>query len=154
MSQKKSNSQKKARAQRAQRLRQRRESQSEASAGDRYRQGFATDTGVPIGWFAFYGTNCLCDMDALVIAGSREAVRARAENSGSAPWQFRSTTFGEILQGIDKGGAYAFDDAAYARFAPLAIRLGLPVPPPLPIEAPPGCDPEDHLIHIYPSSAM
>ena len=52
------------------------------------------------------------------------------------------------------GGVYTFDDEAYARFAPLAIRIGLPVPPPLPIEPPPGCDPEDHLVHIYPFSAM
>jgi hypothetical protein len=154
MSQNKSNSQKKARAQRARRLRQRLADQGQAAAaGDRGSDG-AKVAKVKIGWFALYGSNCLCDGDSLIIAGSQEAIRNRANKSDQsqfgAAWQFRSTTFGEIKQGFDKGGAYAFDDEAYARFAPLAIEFGLPVPPPLPIEPPPGCDPEDHLVHIYP----
>ena len=116
----------------------------------------ATDAKIQVGWFAYYGTNglCLCDGDALVIAGSQEAIRKRAEKSAAAYWQFHSTTIGEIVQGMASGGVYAFDDGANSRFAPLAIDLGLPVPPPIPIEPPAGCDPLDHLVHIYPFSAI
>ncbi len=66
----------------------------------------------------------------------------------SALWQHRSTTFGEIAEGMRRSGAYAFDDAAYEVFYPLAARNGLPVPPPMPVEPPPGCSAEDHLVHI------
>ena len=48
--------------------------------------------------------------------------------AGRAPigrWKIRSTTFGEIWQGIRLGGAYAFDEAAYQKFLPLAQRKGL-----------------------------
>jgi len=39
----------------------------------------------------------------------------------------RKTRFGEIVQGLLAGGAYAFDQEAYSRFVPLARDLGLPV---------------------------
>jgi hypothetical protein len=159
MSRKKSNSQKQARAQRARRLRQHRANLAfdpdfDPELDRFVRHWAATEGKIAIGWAALYGKYVLCDMDALIIAGSEEAIRRRAEQSGAADWQFYLATCGEILMGLHNKMGYAFDEEAYARFAPLAIRLGLPVPPPLPIEAPPGCDPEDHLVHIYPFSAM
>ena len=95
MSRKKSNSQKQARAIRARRLRRANQSQASSKQGECHdshglgsfaRHLAATDGKVRIGWFAFYGTNCLCDMDALVIAGSQKAIRNRAQRSGAADW--------------------------------------------------------------------
>jgi hypothetical protein len=39
----------------------------------------------------------------------------------------RKTRFGEIIQGMRLGGAYAFDAEAYGRFFPLAREISLPV---------------------------
>jgi hypothetical protein len=37
----------------------------------------------------------------------------------------RKTRFGEILDGVSVGAAYAFDEQAYSRFLPLARAAGL-----------------------------
>jgi len=85
-----------------------------------------------IGVFAYRArTEVVCtDVDACVIAGSEEAMRRHFEevHSRSADeLTIRKTRFGEIVQGLLAGGAYAFDQEAYTRFFPLARDLGIPV---------------------------
>ncbi len=41
----------------------------------------------------------------------------------------KKTRFGEISNGLELGGAYAFDEEAYNRFYPLANNAGLSVSP-------------------------
>jgi hypothetical protein len=36
----------------------------------------------------------------------------------------KKTRFGEIILGLNRGGAYAFDEESYNRFYPLANRIG------------------------------
>ncbi len=50
-------------------------------------------------------------------AGSRERTR------------IKKTRFGEILNGLELGAAYAFDKESYSRFQPLAKKAGVPVSP-------------------------
>jgi len=44
-----------------------------------------------------------------------------------SPMRVVCTDFGEIMQGLELGAAYAFDKESYARFYPLALEAGLPV---------------------------
>jgi hypothetical protein len=85
-----------------------------------------------IGYFAQFGPmDVACtDGDACVIAGSRQAmehylVEADPRRAGGAV--IRKTRFKEIRQGLELGGAYAFDERSYEQFFPLARRIGLPV---------------------------
>jgi len=39
----------------------------------------------------------------------------------------KKTRFGEIVRGLQLGGAYAFDEESYSRFYPLAKQEGLDV---------------------------
>lgn len=85
-----------------------------------------------IGVFAYRSrTDVVCtDVDACVIAGSEEAMRQHIAEMGGPNAHgltIRKTRFGEIVQGLLAGGAYAFDHEAYSRFLPLARDLGLPV---------------------------
>ena len=81
-----------------------------------------------VGFFASDGINILCDGDACIIAGSASAGQQMLER-GPARRQtvmaVRRTTFAEIWQGLQLGGAYAFDERAYAVFRPLANRAGV-----------------------------
>ena len=47
---------------------------------------------------------------------------------GGGRAQIRKTRFGEIAAGLQLGGAYAFDEAAYNRFRPLAEGEGVSLP--------------------------
>ena len=87
-----------------------------------------------IGVFAYRSrSEVICtDVDACVIAGSEEAMRHHYESTHSRrsdELTIRKTRFGEIVQGMMAGAAYAFDRDAYSRFYPLAKDLGLPVEP-------------------------
>ena len=71
--------------------------------------------------------NVLCDGDACIISGTSQAMQGVLERL--APHRrnamsVRKTTFGEIWQGLEMGGAYAFDQQAYEVFRPLAGRAG------------------------------
>ena len=80
-----------------------------------------------VGFFASDGTNALCDGDACVITGTAAALRRALQQrvpEGSSAMRIRATTFAEIWQGMQWGGAYAFDEQAYAVFRPLALRAG------------------------------
>lgn len=86
-----------------------------------------------VGYFAFSPPmNAVCDGDACVIAGSEEAMKeylATLGSSANAATRIRKTRFGEILEGLVRGGAYAFDEDSYNRFYPLASKVGLNVGP-------------------------
>jgi hypothetical protein len=76
-----------------------------------------------IGHFAHLPNDVLCDGDACIIAGSELALRNYL--SEMAPGEvgryiLKKTRFGEIMRGMHRGGAYAFDETAYSRFYPLA----------------------------------
>jgi len=81
-----------------------------------------------IGHFAHLPNDVLCDGDACIIAGSELALRnylSRNYLSEMTPgdvgrYILKKTRFGEIMRGMHRGGAYAFDETAYSRFYPLA----------------------------------
>ena len=86
-----------------------------------------------VGCFAFTSPiDIVCDGDACVVAHSETAMRSylklRRSNSGAGP-RIKKTRFGEIVAGLQLGGAYAFDEAAYSRFRPLAEGMGVNLAP-------------------------
>ncbi len=86
-----------------------------------------------IGYLAYTPpVHAVCEGDACVIAGSEAAmkryVEAMASNS-SGKSRIKKARFGEILNGLALGAAYAFDEEAYNRFYPLANNAGLPMTP-------------------------
>ncbi len=80
-----------------------------------------------IGYFAIHPSqDLLCDGDACIIAGSQSALNRYLKslpNSG-VEFQKRKTRLSEILEGILRGGAYAFDQESYKLFYPLANKHG------------------------------
>jgi len=84
-----------------------------------------------IGFFAFSApTQVVCTGLACVIAGSEAAMKEylrELDPGGRTGHTIRKTRFGEILQGLRLGGAYAFDSESYGRFYPLARMEGLEV---------------------------
>lgn len=83
--------------------------------------------GKVIGYFAFHPPiDVLCDGDACIIAGTQSALNKYIKTL-SAPevaFQNRKTRLSDIRDGIDRGGAYAFDKESYKIFHPLANELG------------------------------
>ena len=82
-----------------------------------------------IGYWAYRSrAEVVCaEHDACLIAGSEEAMREYVrEFTGQTADKhtIRKTRFGEILDGIRIGAAYAFDEEAYSRFLPLARGAG------------------------------
>lgn len=83
-----------------------------------------------IGYFAQKSpTELFCDERALVITGSESLMKQALALHGQSPasaFTIRKTRFRDILAGIQYGGAYAFDEESYRRFAPLAETFGIP----------------------------
>lgn len=68
--------------------------------------------------------------DACVVSGSSsamEAYLAELHPAGASKATVKKTRFGDMVQGLRLGAAYAFDKESYSRFYPLAISAGLPV---------------------------
>ena len=86
-----------------------------------------------IGYVAFFSaTDLLCtDTEACVVSGSSEAMDQYLAELGrrTADVSVRKTRFVDILNGLQLGGAYAFDSGSYGRFYPLAREAGLDVRP-------------------------
>ncbi len=84
-----------------------------------------------IGYFAYESpTRVVCTGAACVIAGSRRAMTQyllEIDPQQQTRRTIKKTTFAEIKHGLELGAAYAFDQAAYKRFYPLARRAGLGV---------------------------
>jgi hypothetical protein len=85
-----------------------------------------------IGYFAYLSpTEVVCtDVDACLVSGSSPAMEgylAEIVPHSAARATVKKTRFGEVLRGLELGGAYAFDEESYARFYPLALEAGIPV---------------------------
>jgi len=85
-----------------------------------------------VGYFAYFSPmQVVCtDVDACVVSGSSKAMEdylAEIDARGGARVTVKKMRFGEILQGLRIGAAYAFDKESYARFYPLALEAGIPV---------------------------
>lgn len=81
-----------------------------------------------IGYFAYTkaGEVC-CDGDACIIAGSEELMKTYLREMGGDINKdiIKRTYYGEVMTGIGKGGAYAFDKEAYDRFFCIAELNGI-----------------------------
>ena len=110
-------------------LRRDSDSQRRKKLKNRQQQAISTPKDRVVGWFTRCGLASLCDGDALIVAGSEQAMReiTKKPNSPAQSWQYLSTTFDEIHSGMQRGGAYAFDEQAYNVFLPLAQQAGIPV---------------------------
>ena len=85
-----------------------------------------------IGFFAFASRNeVVCtEGAACVIAGSKESMVEYLKEIDPANIKkhtIKKTRFGEIMQGLQYGAAYAFDEESYICFYPLAREEGLDV---------------------------
>ena len=82
-----------------------------------------------IGYFAYSPTgNVFCDGDACIVAGTEELIHSYQINmilNYKEQDIVKKTKFGEIMEGLGHGAAYAFDKEAYVRFFPLARQCGL-----------------------------
>ena len=79
-----------------------------------------------IGYFAIHlPEDVLCDGEACIIASTQSALNKYTKAlSSDVVFQNRKTSLREILDGISMGGAYAFDEASYNLFYPLANKHG------------------------------
>ena len=87
-----------------------------------------------IGFFAYASRNeVLCtDNAACIITGSQKSMEKYLKEfdpTGGRKHTIRKTRFGEIMQGLLQGAAYAFDEESYDQFYPLAREIGLDVQP-------------------------
>ncbi len=84
-----------------------------------------------IGYFAYTSRmDVFCDGDACIIAGSKQAMKEYIAHNSSlqaSSCTIKKTRFGEIIQGINLGAAYCFDQEAYNRFYPLAQKEGMDI---------------------------
>ena len=81
-----------------------------------------------IGYFAKLSpTEVVCDGDACVISGSEQDMKKYLKSVSSDARQqvtIKKTRFGEIIQGLNLGAPYAFDEQSYNRFYPIANKVG------------------------------
>lgn len=89
------------------------------------------DAGNPlIGYLVHDGVRTLCDGDGCIIAGSRAKICQIRDRFGprlSAMQIIQPAPFSDIREGMQRGGAYCFDEEAYGRFLGPAQRCGIPV---------------------------
>lgn len=81
-----------------------------------------------IGYFSYTdSSNALCDGDACIIAGSEELIKSYLQKISKSDKRdiIKKTRFGEIIDGLKQGAAYAFDEESYSRFLPLAKINGI-----------------------------
>lgn len=80
-----------------------------------------------IGYFSHTSSTVFCEGDACIIAGSEELMRLYLQKApgGAKRDVIKKTRWGEILEGLRRGGAYAFDEESYKRFLHLANLNGM-----------------------------
>ncbi len=81
-----------------------------------------------MGYFSYTGDGqVFCDGDACIIAGCIQSMKfylqRMSENQGRDI--IKKTRFGEIIDGLRRGGAYAFDQEAYTRFLSVGKMNGM-----------------------------
>jgi hypothetical protein len=95
-----------------------------------------------VGYFAFSPPrNVVCtDGAACMIASSKRSMEEYLSELGAGESiTIKKTRFGEILQGLQLGAAYAFDESSYKIFYPLAKAERLAVASPSSFQdMPPG----------------
>ena len=72
--------------------------------------------------------NVFCDGDACIIAGTAELLHSYIKEmipNHKKQDIVKKTRFGEIIDGLELGGAYAFDKEAYMAFFSLAEQCGI-----------------------------
>ena len=82
-----------------------------------------------VGYFAHSKKGyAFCDGDACIISGTEalmfsyiKAMLSNKKNKNIV----KKTKFGEIVSGLERGGAYAFDKEAYLKFFSIAEEYGL-----------------------------
>ena len=70
----------------------------------------------------------VCDGPACIISGSYKRMKeylAKSKRKPPGKVKIRKTRFGEVLSGMNMGGAYSFDEESYGRFLPLAREEGM-----------------------------
>ena len=80
-----------------------------------------------IGYFSYVDKEVFCDNDACIIAGSEELMKSYLQRTASSNKVdiIKKTRFGEIINGLRQGCAYAFDEEAYNRFLHFAKLNGM-----------------------------
>ena len=76
------------------------------------------------------GINVLCDGDSCVITGSEKAMRhyiSVALVGPAAGYRITKARYGHVLEAMQMGGAYSFDEESFSRFVPLAGEDGIDV---------------------------
>lgn len=103
-----------------------------------------------IGFLAHNNVDPLCDGDSCVIMGSRGRMKRYAKRGNLSPITIQAADFASIADGIERGGAYSFDEQAFRRFLPLAQKVGFPIEDQdFTIPPPPGVAPDTiHLVRI------
>lgn len=84
-----------------------------------------------VGYFSYTDTGeVFCDGDACIIAGSEAKMQSYLEQmpKGDGRDIIKKTRFGEVIEGLRQGGAYAFDEKAYAIFAEYAKQNNMMSP--------------------------
>ena len=72
-------------------------------------------------------TDPLCSGDACIIAGSERSMRTyilRNNSDVADRYKVTKARYGDIIAGLQLGGAYAFDKESYKKFQPIAIQEG------------------------------
>ncbi|HLB41297.1 MAG TPA: hypothetical protein VJN02_00335 [Gammaproteobacteria bacterium] len=79
---------------------------------------YIKDSAKVIGYFAYIQSiYAFCDDDACIIAGSDVLMNRYLQKAPNGKeYTIKKTRFGEIIEGLRKGAAYAFDEDAYGRF--------------------------------------
>lgn len=83
-----------------------------------------------VGFFAYASPReVVCTDEACVISGPEKGMRdyIKEMDPTGRKYTIKKTRFGEILQGLRLGAAYAFDEHSYQVFYPLAKQEGLDV---------------------------
>lgn len=82
-----------------------------------------------VGYFSYSITgHVFCDGDACIIAGTEALMYSYIKSMMSHHKEqdiVKKTRFGEVINGLNQGGAYAFDKDAYAKFFSFAEKYGL-----------------------------
>ena len=108
-----------------------------------------------VGYFSYTPSGTvLCDGDACIIAGSESLLQGYLQKLSTTVGErdlIKKTRFSEIVTGLKRGGAYAFDREAYAKFFELGKKNGMDWLPVEPQEMSPLLDGEMNLVMIRPS---
>ena len=86
-----------------------------------------------IGYFyAASKIDLFCDGDSLIVAGTEELLKdyiAKCKKDDFTRYAIKKARFGDIINGMNLGAAYSFDEVSYNRFFLLAQREGINISP-------------------------